>query len=279
MTSDLDNLIDFAVRTARRAGEITLEHFGRVAVEFKGDGTEVTAADRASEDYVRQAVREAFPADGVIGEEGSAVQSRSGRSWIVDPIDGTRSFASGVPLYGVLLALDDGTGPVLGCCHFPGFGRTLVAARGAGAWQDGQRIAVSDVEDLSEARVVTSGLEYWRDWASEEGREGFERLVGSCRFARTWGDCFGYILVATGGAEIMADPTVGSYWDFAALAPILAEAGARFTTLGGDPVDSWTSALATNGRLHQQAMSFWEAESRGDLAVQPDFILARQAQP
>src|SRR5690606_23687597 len=129
---------------------------------------------------------------------------------------------------------------------------------------------------LSQARLVTSGLEYWQRWATEEGRRGFDRLVGACRHARTWGDCYGYVLVASGRAEIMVDPTVGSYWDFAALSPILAEAGARFTTLGGGPVDSWRSALATNGRLHAPVMSFWEAGSRGDAAVVPDFILERQ---
>jgi len=276
MPNDYDNLMDFAVRTAQRAGGITLEHYGRAAVEFKGDGSEVTAADRASEEYVRAAVAEAFPEDGLHGEEGAAIESRSGRTWVVDPIDGTRSFASGVPLYGVLLALDVGGEPVLGCCHFPVLGQTVVAARGAGAWLDGRRVRVSEVDDLSEARVVSSGLEYWRDWATDEGRRGFERLVGKCRFARTWGDCFGYIMVATGRAEILVDPAVGSYWDFAPMVPILAEAGGRFSTLGGGPVGNWSSALATNGRLHQDAISFWEVESRGDAAVQTDLILARQ---
>ncbi len=273
---DFDDLMEFAARTAERAGEITLRHFGAAAVEFKGDGSEVTAADRASEEFIRGTIAEAFPEDGLFGEEGTAVESRSGRAWIIDPIDGTRSFASGVPLYGILLALDDGGTPVVGCCHFPAFGQTFVAAREAGAWLGGRRIRVSDVSELPEARVSTSGLEYWRDWATNEGRAGFDRLVRGSRFTRTWSDCFGYCQVAAGRAEIMVDPTVGSYWDYAALVPILAEAGARFTTLGGSPVGRWTSALATNGLLHAPVMSLWEAESRGDLAVQPDFILARQ---
>lgn len=276
MSQDFDGLMEFAARTAQGAGQVTLAHFGLAAVEFKGDGTEVTAADRASEEFIRQTIAEAFPDDGLLGEEGSSIESRSGRSWIVDPIDGTRSFASGVPLYGVLLALEENGSPVLGCCHLPALGQTIVAAHGAGAWLDGQRIQVSEVDELRAARVVSSGLEYWRDWASDEGRHGFDQLVRSCRFARTWGDCYGYILVASGRAEIMADPTVGSYWDYAALAPILSEAGARFTTLGGGPVRSWTSALASNGRLHDTALGFWEARSRGDSAVQPDFILERQ---
>lgn len=274
---DLDNLMDFAVRTAQSAGAVTLEHFGGVAVEFKGDGSEVTEADRAAEEFVRARIAEAFPDDGIFGEEGTQVPSRSGRRWVVDPIDGTRSFASGVPLYGVLLALEIDGRPLLGCCHLPGLGQTVVAAEGAGAWLNGQRTSVSACADLREARVVTSGLEYWRDWATDEGRAGFDQLVRRTRFARTWGDCYGYILVATGRAELHADAAAGSYWDYAPMVPIINEAGGRFTTLGGRPVGTWTSALASNGRVHDAAVGCWNAAERGDAAVQVKEILARQA--
>lgn len=272
----LDNLMDFAVRTAKQAGELTLQHFGGVAVERKSDGSEVTAADRASEALIRAAIAESFPEDGIMGEEGTAVETRSGRRWIVDPIDATRSFASGVPLYGVLMALEVDGEPLLGCCHLPALGQTLVAATGAGAWVDGRRAQVSEVDDLAEARVVTSGLEYWRDWATPEGREGWTRLVGSARFGRTWGDCYGYVLVATGRAEVLADPASGAYWDYAPMLPILREAGGAFTTLGRAPVRSWSTALASNGRLHEAASRCWDAASRGDAAVQVESILKRQ---
>ena len=136
---DRDDLMEFAVRLAGNAGAVTLDHFGSAAVEFKGDGTEVTAADRAAEEYVRRSLAESFPEDGIMGEEGDDVPSRSGRRWIVDPIDGTRSFSCGVPLYAVLIALEEEGKPVLGCCHFPALGETLVAARGAGAWHNGRR--------------------------------------------------------------------------------------------------------------------------------------------
>jgi histidinol-phosphatase len=274
---DFDNLMDFAARTAERAGQLTLEHFGRTAVEFKGDGSEVTAADRASEELIRAALAEEFPDDGIVGEEGTEVEGRSGRRWIVDPIDATRSFASGVPLYGVLLALEVGGEPVLGCCHLPALGQTLVAADGAGAWLDGRPARVSGVDRLSEARVVTSGLEYWRDWATEEGREGWRALMGQARFGRTWGDCYGYVLVATGRADVLADPAAGAYWDYAPMVPILREAGGRFTTLGGQRMGAWTTALASNGLLHDRAMECWAARDRGDAAVQADLILARHA--
>lgn len=274
--ADLDTLMDFAVRTAERAGEITLRHFGAVATERKSDGTEVTAADRESEAYILEAIAEAFPEDGILGEEGGAATSRSGRRWVIDPIDATRSFSSGVPLYGVLLALEERGVPIVGCCHLPALSETIVAAKDAGAWRNGVPARVSAVEDLQEARVVTSGLEYWRDWATPEGQTGWNRLLSRCRFAKTWGDCYGYVLVATGRAEIMVDPAAGAPWDYLPMVPILAEAGGRFTTLGGNPARAWSTALASNGRVHRQAMECWQARERGDGAVQIPTILARQ---
>lgn len=273
---DPDRLMDFAARTAEKAGEITLRHFGCVVTERKDDGSEVTAADRESEAFLLSTLREAFPEDGILGEEGGDVPSRNGRRWIVDPVDATRSFSSGVPLYGVLLALEEQGRPVLGCCHLPALGETVVAARGAGAWRNGTRAAVSDVKEIGDARVVTSGMEYWRDWATEEGRGGWERLVRRARFGRTWGDCYGYVLVATGRAEIMADPAAGAPWDYLPMLPILEEAGGRFTTLGGSAVGAWTTALASNGHLHPAASACWRAVERGDAAVQTPEILARQ---
>ncbi|HYW09891.1 MAG TPA: inositol monophosphatase family protein [Longimicrobium sp.] len=247
---DRDNLMDFAVRTARSAGEITLEHFGRAAVEFKGDGSEVTVADHAAELHIRGVIHEAFPEDGIVGEEGKDVPSRSGRRWIVDPIDGTRSFSSVVPLYAVLIALETDGVPTLGCCHLPVLRETLVAAEGAGAWLNGRPARVSECAELSEARLVTSGFEYWRDRSTPEERAGFDRLVLATRFARTWGDGYGYFLVATGRVDLLCDPISGAYWDYAPMNVIISEAGGRFTQFDGSSVGAWTTALATNTRLH-----------------------------
>lgn len=271
-----DGLMDFAVRTAERAGEIVMTHFGSVVVERKGDGSEITAADRASEEFLRQTITEAFPDDAILGEEGTSVAGRSGRRWIVDPIDATRSFASGVPLFGVLIALEVEGAPVLGCCHLPALRETVVAASGAGAWHNGKRASVSTVESLQEARVLTSGLEYWRDWATDEGRDGWTQLVGRSRFGRTWGDCYGYLLVATGRAELLADPAAGAFWDYAPMVPIIEEAGGRFTSLSGAPVRSWSTALASNGRLHSAASACWRDTS--DAVLQIPSIHQRQGQ-
>jgi histidinol phosphatase-like enzyme (inositol monophosphatase family) len=250
---DRDNLMEFAVRLAGNAGSVTLDHFGSAAVEFKGDGSEVTAADRAAEDLVRKSLAEAFPEDGIMGEEGEDVPSRSGRRWIVDPIDGTRSFSCGVPLYAVLIALEEEGRPTLGCCHFPALGETLVAARGAGAWHNGKSIRMSGVDDLASARLVTSGLEYWRDRSSDADRAGFDRLVRATRFCRTWGDAYGYFMVATGRADVFVDPICGAYWDYAPMLPIFEEAGGRLTTFSGDPLSPWSSSIAAAPRLHEAA--------------------------
>jgi histidinol-phosphatase len=257
---DIDNLLDFTVRIAEEAGEITVRHFGRAAVEYKGDGSEITAADHAAEEYLRSAILEVFPEDGIVGEEGIDVPTRTGKRWIIDPIDGTRSFGAGVPLYGVLITLEDDGEMVLGCCRFPALGDTLVAAIGGGAWFNGAPARVSACDDLAQARLVTSGLEYWRNWAPPEGNNGWARLVNHARFTRTWGDSYGYALVATGRAEIMADPACGALWDYAPMVPILGEAGGSFTTLDGSPVRAWTTALATNGHLHRAASSCWTAD-------------------
>lgn len=251
--TDLDGLMDFAARTAQAGGAVTLEHFGRVDVHFKGDGSEVTAADLAAEMHIRGLLAEAFPEDGVLGEEHAETPSRSGRRWIIDPIDGTRSFSSAVPLYGVLLTLEDAGRPLLGCVHFPPTGQTLVAARGAGAWLNGARAQASGCDDLAAARVVTSGLEYWRDHGTDALRAGWDRLTRATRFARTWGDAFGYYLVATGRAEIFADPVCGQYYDYAAFEVIIPEAGGRLSQFDGSPVGTMTTAIAANASLHDAA--------------------------
>lgn len=276
MKLDADDLMQFAAEAAEAAGTITRSHFRAVGFELKSDGSEVTIADRESEDFLRQTISERFPDHGVFGEEGARVESAGAYRWIVDPIDGTRSFASGVPLYGVLLALEHEGRPILGCAHFPELNETLVAATGAGCWSGGRPARVSQCDTLAEARVVSSGLEYWRDWATPVGKKGFEKLIDSTRFSRTWGDAFGYVLVATGRAEILADPACGAYWDYAPMLPLLREAGGNFTTLGGGEVTAWSSALASNGAVHKAAIDCWGGAST-DLEIQTDAVRQRAA--
>jgi histidinol phosphatase-like enzyme (inositol monophosphatase family) len=252
----LATLLDFAVEVATRAGAATLPWFrGGAEVETKADGSPVTAADRAAERLVREAIAARFPADDLLGEElgelraavpgGAAAAGRARRCWVVDPIDGTRSFVRGVPLFGVLLALVEEGAPVLGVIHLPALGETVAAARGEGCWHDGSRARVSAVDRLDAALVLASDAE---GIERRRGASGWDRLREAAGLVRTWGDCYGYAMVATGRAEAMLDPVMAP-WDVAPLAPIVEEAGGVFTGWNGERGYPTDSAVATNAAL------------------------------
>jgi histidinol phosphatase-like enzyme (inositol monophosphatase family) len=241
-------LLDIAVDVARAAGEATLRWFqaADLAVDSKADGTPVTAADRAAERLVRERLAERFPADGILGEEEPESQGTSGRRWIVDPIDGTKAFTRGVPLYSTLLALDDEHGPALGVIVLPALGQAVYAGRGLGCWMDGAPARVSTTAALDGSYLTASGYTHWDDGALLAVKHA------GCHL-RTWGDGYGYALVATGRADAMVDPTVELY-DVAPMPVILAEAGGRFTSLDGRPGAAGGSGVATNGLLHDELL-------------------------
>jgi histidinol phosphatase-like enzyme (inositol monophosphatase family) len=238
------SLLDLAVEVAREAGEATLAWFGAadLAVDRKADGTPVTAADRAAERLVRERLGRRFPDDGVLGEEEPEHHGRSGRVWIVDPIDGTKAFTRGVPLYSTLLALHDADGPAIGVIVLPALGQAVWAGRGLGCWWDGEPARVSETGDLDGSYLMSSSYSHWPD-----GHLLAVKHAG-CHL-RTWGDGYGYALVATGRADAMVDHTVELY-DVAAMPVILAEAGGRFTSLAGEPSAAGGSGVASNGRIH-----------------------------
>jgi histidinol phosphatase-like enzyme (inositol monophosphatase family) len=241
-------LLDIAVELARDAGKATLPWFQDpdLAVDRKADGSPVTAADRAAERLVRERLAERFPDDGVLGEEEPETPGTSGRRWIVDPIDGTRSFTRGVPLYTTLLALDDEHGPAIGVIVMPALGQAVYAGRGLGCWHDGRPARVSETPSVRRACLTTSSFGHWPEDALVAVRRS------GCDM-KTWGDGYGYALVATGRADVMVDPVVETY-DVAPMPVILAEAGGRFTNLRGEPGASGGSGLATNGALHGEAL-------------------------
>jgi histidinol phosphatase-like enzyme (inositol monophosphatase family) len=245
-------LLDFAVDLARAAGESTLRWFRArdLAVDAKADGTPVTAADRAAERLVRERLAEAYPADGVLGEEEPEASGSSGRRWIVDPIDGTKAFTRGVPLYSTLLALDDEHGPAIGVIVLPALGQTVYAGRGRGAWSDREPARVSTTAAVDGAYVSSSGFSHWSDDALLAVKHAGASL-------RTWGDGYGYALVATGRMDAMVDPTVEVY-DVAPMPVILAEAGGRFTSFAGEPGAAGGSGVATNGVLHDDLLALLE---------------------
>ncbi len=242
-------LLDFAVELAREAGETTLPWFqsSDLAVESKADGTPVTAADRASERLVRERLAERFPEDGILGEEEPESHGASGRRWIVDPIDGTKAFTRGVPLYSTLLALDDEHGPAVGVIVLPALRQAVYAGRGLGCWIDGERARVSRTDALDGSYLTTSSYTHWDDRALLAVKHA------GCQL-RTWGDGYGYALIATGRADAMVDPAVEVY-DVAPMPVILTEAGGRFTSLDGAPGAAGGSGLATNGLVHDELLA------------------------
>lgn len=244
-------LLDFAVDAAWQAGKITLEYFQTgTAVERKADASPVTLADRRAEEHLRQCIERAFPEHGILGEEFGERCGSSPYRWVLDPLDGTRSFIQGVPLYGVLLGLEHHGRVILGVVHFPALGETVSAARGQGCYWNGRRAQVSTVTRLEDAVVLATSVQSLYD----EGRGPvFETLQRHTRLQRTWGDCYGHMLVATGRAEIMLDPVL-NIWDCAALQPILEEAGGTFTDWQGTATHTGGNGLSTNGHLFSQVM-------------------------
>ena len=237
-----------AVETARAGGAITLDWFRHpeLAVDHKGDGSPVTAADLAAERHIRERLGAAHPDDAILGEEEDDVVGSTGRTWVIDPIDGTKAFTRGVPLYSVLLALVDDHGPAVGVVHLPALGETVWAGRGLGAFHDGAPCSVGTVADPARSVLTTSGVGYWPD-------DTLARVLESPFTFRTWGDAYGYVLVATGRAEAMVDPAAHP-WDVAPMGVILDEAGGRFTAADGTADWRLGSGVATNGLVHDDVL-------------------------
>jgi histidinol-phosphatase len=244
--NDYARELEAAVGAVEGAAKITLEYFrSPLEVETKADASPVTIADRRAEQHIRAELSRAFPQDGLLGEEFGEQKGSSGRRWIIDPIDGTQSFIRGVPLYGVLVGLEDAGRCVVGVSAFPGLGQTLWASRGGGAFMNGERASVSSVASLEASTLLSSDA---KPESFGDKYPGFERLLSKVLRHRGWGDCYGYALVATGRAEIMLDPILNP-WDSAAMVPILEEAGAVFFDWSGASSIYGGSGIATSAVL------------------------------
>lgn len=249
-------LVDDAVAMARAAGELTLRWFNdpTLAVETKGDGSPVTAADLAAETLLRDRLAEQHPDDAVMGEEHQDTTGTSGRTWVIDPIDGTKAFTRGVPLYSNLLALVDEHGPAIGVINLPALGETVWAGRGLGAFHNGAPCRVATTTSLADSCLCTSGFGYWPP-------DALQSVLDSPAVFRTWGDAYGYALVATGRAEAMIDP-LANPWDVAPMAVIIPEAGGVFSNFDGHRGDdAWArySGVATNGPIHDELLACWSS--------------------
>jgi histidinol phosphatase-like enzyme (inositol monophosphatase family) len=247
----LRELLDFAVEAAESAGALTLRYFNaETPYEMKGDNTPVTIADRQAEELLRERILQRYPAHGVLGEEFGEVHGREPIRWVLDPIDGTFSFISGVPLYSVLIGVEAAGEVVAGVIRLPALNETVCAARGLGCHWNGRPARVSTVSDLGQARLLVSGTKnlyrYGRGAA-------FERLRERCYADRAWCDAYAYALLATGRAEVVLDPIM-SPWDTAALAPVVREAGGTLTDWRGVATHTAPEAVATNGVLFGAVM-------------------------
>lgn len=235
---ELSSRLQFALQVARESSDLILGYYYNedLEVERKGDSSPVTEADRGTEVLIRKRLAESFPDDAILGEELPDKSGTSGFRWILDPIDGTKSFIHGVPLFGTLIGVEYDSQCVLGVVRFPALNEVIYAARGSGAWwqigdREPRRAKASNITSLAKATFCTTNPSRW---FAIGRRVAFEQLVGSVELSRGWGDCFGHMLVATGRAELMVDPALNA-WDAAALLPILEEAGAHFIDWTGQP--------------------------------------------
>lgn len=249
-SAELSELLETAKRAAALAGEVIMPLYRTgLAVDFKADKTPVTEADRRAERVMRDFLAAECPGHGILGEEYGETAGDGRNRWILDPIDGTKSFIHHVPLFGTLVALEQDGEPVIGVIACHGVGETAYAAKGGGAFIDGVPARVSNTADLADATVLTTsiaGLTRFR-------RSAVDTLSREAGMFRGWGDCYGYLMVAAGRADAMIDPQM-NLWDVAALVPIVNEAGGRLTQWTGEP-SVGDSAVATNGLLHDALLA------------------------
>jgi histidinol phosphatase-like enzyme (inositol monophosphatase family) len=242
----------FMLELAHQSGDFLRPLFGSpgLVVETKADQSPVTLADRGAEELMRAHIAKKFPAHGIIGEELGRERAEAEFVWVLDPVDGTKSFISGVPLWGTLIALLHHGEPVLGCIHQPVL-RQLMLGDGTATTLNGRAVHCRDVQHLEEATLLTSDP---LNPAKYQNGPACEALVRRTRLVRTWGDCYGYLLVAGGWADVMLDPIMNP-WDIAALVPVIRGAGGVITDWQGRGPVKATSIVAANRTLHPQVIA------------------------
>ena len=246
MNESSDTLLQAVSELARLAGAKALEHYRPgISFETKGDGSPVTVADRAAEKVAREWLARKFPGDGIVGEEFGEENTASRRRWIIDPIDGTKSFVRHVPLWGTLIAVEENGAVLAGAAFFPVLSEIIVAANGSGCWYNATRCSVSSIDALSQATILTTDARFNRN---PHRRQAWESLSDRAALSRTWGDCYGYLLVASGRADAMFDNSARA-WDVACFLPIIEEAGGVFTDFTNHRTHLGGDAIATNSAL------------------------------
>jgi histidinol phosphatase-like enzyme (inositol monophosphatase family) len=246
----LKEFTEFIYTLAEKSGEIIKPYFAQadLAIEIKEDQTLVTHADRQAEAVMRDLIRKRYPQHGILGEEFGPENASAEFVWILDPIDGTFSFARGCPLFGTLIGLLHSGEPILGAINHPVLNQ-LCIGNNSETTLNGRAIRLRETCDLSEAMLLTTDIES----IGNHRRKGLEELLKRTRLYRTWGDCYGYLLVASGGADIMLDPMMNP-WDILPLVPIIQGANGVITTWSGTDASQGDSCVVANKTLHPQVL-------------------------
>ncbi len=246
---ELRELLAIGLRAADVARDVVMPLFeSDIGSELKADGTPVTAADRDAEEAIRRFIERECPGHGVLGEEFGESPSSGPYRWVVDPIDGTKAFVHRVPLFGTLIALEYQGAPVAGIIACHAAKAVIAGAKGLGATLNGRPVRVSNTDSLERSTALMTSVQSMYRYHPR----AFAALNDRANLVRTWGDCFGYLSVGAGRAELMVDPVM-NYWDVAALYPVITEAGGRITTIDG-ALGPGGSVVATNGLLHDEVL-------------------------
>lgn len=259
MGQSMRGYLDFAVETAYLAGKMTLGYFQTgIHADIKADGSPVTSADRQAEALIRKRIEATYPGHAIIGEEyGSSGSDGASHRWIIDPIDGTKSFVHGVPLYAVLIGMEVEGNAEVGAVYFPALDEMLSAASGEGCWWNGRRARVSQTALLKDSTVCyTEASVFWR----EEREPAFQQLLRRTRLFTGWNDAFGYLLVATGRADAMVDPAMNP-WDAAPYPAILREAGGVYCDWNGRQTIYGRDGLAANSALLPELLELLQGKA------------------
>lgn len=254
----LQTRLDLALEVALDAQELILGYYQNadLNVDLKQDSSPVTAADQGAEQLIRKRLAEVFPDDGILGEEFGIIESKNGFKWILDPVDGTKPFIAGVPLFGTLIGVEFAGRMVIGVARFPALNEVVYAAEGSGTWwqigkDEPRRTYVTRNTELAQAIFCFTEPQRFK---KVRRPDVLDTLMGSCKMSRGWGDCYGHILVATGRADIMIDPEL-SAWDAAALVTIVREAGGHYLDWSGVESIDTGNGFSVNAGLKDQVLS------------------------
>jgi histidinol-phosphatase len=251
---DVDDAdLALASALADAAAAVTLPRFGeRLAAERKGDDTPVTDVDRSAERAMRDVLAVQAPDDAVLGEEHGLTEGTNGRRWVLDPIDGTKLYVEGIPLWTTLIALEVDGEPVVGVADAPALGVRYRAVRGVGAWRDERALRVSTVDALRDSLLTHSPID---EWLATNDADRLLRLAARARATRGVSDAWAHLLVAQGSVEVLLEHEPCYAWDWSATRVIVEEAGGRLSTLDGSEPTSGSDLLVSNGRVHDEVVA------------------------